>query len=90
MILAGEQRGSAQHTRSADSLARLPAHDRLLTLNAYLLERAENAAQKEALIGAFIRWPIPFTTRSCANTWIFTGISSRRWPGKTRICASAS
>ncbi len=49
-ILTGGQRGPAQHPLSADSLTRLPAHERLLTLNAYLMERAEKTGQKEEVI----------------------------------------
>ncbi len=50
LILGGGHRGWAQHLLSTDSLTRLTAHERLLTLNAYLMERAEKTAQKEDLV----------------------------------------
>lgn len=50
LFLGGGHRGWAQHLLSTDSLARLTAHERLLTLNAYLMERAEKTDQKEEVI----------------------------------------
>ncbi len=50
LILAAGYRGAAQHPLSADSLARLPAYDRLLALNVFVMERGEDEAQKTEVI----------------------------------------